>query len=141
VQLSTAFYFLLTAVGNGAMNKFGNPFQWRSQLFKPRMLCFSVGHGAMKAPRYWELRDEACSAVETKCEYTAFYLWRHEFSWPCWQLGTLLATAVRGGTESSRMDIFHTFFTFFIRNFLYILTLKRVGSESRITLNVGSGAG
>jgi hypothetical protein len=57
------------------MNKFGNTFQWRSELLKPRMLFFSVGNGAMNAPRYWEeweLLDDACSAVETNANTLRF---------------------------------------------------------------------
>jgi hypothetical protein len=36
--------------------------QWT---FKSSMVFFSVGKGAMNAPRYWQLLDDACSAVET----------------------------------------------------------------------------
>jgi hypothetical protein len=49
--LSAAFFSLHTAVGNGAMNKFGICFQWRNEHFEPRMLIFSVGIGAMSAPQ------------------------------------------------------------------------------------------
>jgi hypothetical protein len=60
-----SFIFLLhTVVGDGPMNKFGSCIQWRSELFKPRMLFFAVGKGTMNTPRYWELRD-ACSDVNT----------------------------------------------------------------------------
>jgi hypothetical protein len=55
--LSAAFYLLQTAVGDGAMRKFGICFQWRNEHFKARMLFFSVGKGAMNAPRYWQPRD------------------------------------------------------------------------------------
>jgi hypothetical protein len=40
------------------MKKYGNCFQWRSKLLKPKMLFFSVGNGAMNAPRYWQQRNE-----------------------------------------------------------------------------------
>jgi hypothetical protein len=56
--LSAAFYLLPTAVGNGAMNKFGNCSQWRSKLF-------SIGNGAMKAPRYWQWRNECSELLES----------------------------------------------------------------------------
>jgi hypothetical protein len=47
-----ALTLLHTAVGNDAVNKYGNCFQWCSELLKPRMLFFSVGKGAMNASRY-----------------------------------------------------------------------------------------
>jgi hypothetical protein len=49
-DLSAAFYLLHKAVGNGAMHKFGNCNQWRSEFLIPRMLLFSVGNDAMNAP-------------------------------------------------------------------------------------------
>jgi hypothetical protein len=56
--LSAAFYLLPTAVGNGAMNKFGNCGHWRSELLKPRMLLFSIGYesSAILAMAQWMLR-------------------------------------------------------------------------------------
>jgi hypothetical protein len=39
-DLSAAFYILHTAVGNGAMNKFGISMQQRNEHFKPGMLLF-----------------------------------------------------------------------------------------------------
>jgi hypothetical protein len=66
------------------MNKsrYSFSFQWRSEFLKPRMLFFSVGKGAMNATRYWELRDDAYSAVDTSantprfsCPYGAIYLY------------------------------------------------------------------
>ncbi len=52
-----------TAVGNGAMNKFGNCSQWRSELLIPRMLLFSVGNSSMTAPRYWQRHNELVSDI------------------------------------------------------------------------------
>jgi hypothetical protein len=43
------FLFTSTAVGNGAMNKFGVCLPWRNEHLKPRMLLFSVGNSAMNA--------------------------------------------------------------------------------------------
>jgi hypothetical protein len=54
-DLSAAFYLLHKAVGNGAMNKFGNCSQWRTELLITRMLLFS---GTMNAPRYCQQRNE-----------------------------------------------------------------------------------
>jgi hypothetical protein len=64
-------YLLHTVVGDGPMNKFGSCIQWRSELFKPRMLFFPVGKGTMNAPQYCELRD-ACSAVNTSANTPRF---------------------------------------------------------------------
>ncbi len=63
-DLSTAFYLLHTAIGNGAMNKFGNCSQWRSELLILRMLLFSVCNGAMYAPRYWQRCNERSTLLE-----------------------------------------------------------------------------
>ncbi len=41
-----------------AMNKFGICFQWHNEHFKPKMLLFSVGNGALNAPRYWQWSNE-----------------------------------------------------------------------------------
>jgi hypothetical protein len=41
--------------------------------FTIRILFFSVGNGAMKAPRYWQLRDDAQSAVETSANRQQLY--------------------------------------------------------------------
>jgi hypothetical protein len=49
------------------MNKFGICFQWRNELFKPRIL-FSVGNGAMNAPRNWQLCDDACTVYRLRNE-------------------------------------------------------------------------
>ncbi len=49
---SLDFYSLHTAVGNGAMNKFGSCCQLPNEHFKPRMLLFTVGNGAISAPGY-----------------------------------------------------------------------------------------
>jgi hypothetical protein len=46
----SAFYLIHTAVEKGATNHFGIFFQWRNEHFKPSMLLFSVGNGAMKSP-------------------------------------------------------------------------------------------
>ncbi len=35
--------------------------KWRNEHFKPRMLLFSVGNGAMNAPRYWQRGRDACT--------------------------------------------------------------------------------
>jgi hypothetical protein len=44
-QQRTQIYLLFTcSFGDGAMNKFGNGFLWRTELFIPRMLFFSVGN-------------------------------------------------------------------------------------------------
>ncbi len=60
--LSAVFYSLHTVVGNGAINKFAICFQWRNEHFKPRMLLFYVGYGAMNAPWNWQ-HIIACSAM------------------------------------------------------------------------------
>jgi hypothetical protein len=49
---------LKSVVGKGARNKFGSCCQWRNEHFKPRMLLFSLGNDAMKAPRYWQRHNE-----------------------------------------------------------------------------------
>jgi hypothetical protein len=48
----------LVSHANGAMNKFGICYQWRNEHFKPRMLFFSVGSGAMNVMGYWQWRRE-----------------------------------------------------------------------------------
>ncbi len=50
--LSADFYLQGTAVGNSAVYKFAICFLWRSELLIPRMLLFSAGKSATKAPRY-----------------------------------------------------------------------------------------
>jgi hypothetical protein len=64
--LSAAFYLLHSAVGDSAMNKSGICFQWRNEHFTVRMLFFSVGKGAMNAPRYCQLRDDGRYTVCTE---------------------------------------------------------------------------
>jgi hypothetical protein len=44
---STFFYYMYTAVGNGAKYKHGCYCQWRRELFKHRLQFFSVGKSAM----------------------------------------------------------------------------------------------
>jgi hypothetical protein len=41
------------------MNKFGICFQRRNEHLKSSMFLFSVGNGAMTAPRYWQRRKPA----------------------------------------------------------------------------------
>jgi hypothetical protein len=48
-----------------ALNKFWICFQWRNEHFKARMLFFSVGKGAMSSPRYWQLREDACTPARS----------------------------------------------------------------------------
>jgi hypothetical protein len=52
-------------VGNGAMHKFGNCFQWRGKLFIFKMLFFSIGNGAMNPPQYWQRRTKPSSLLTT----------------------------------------------------------------------------
>jgi hypothetical protein len=52
----SGLYSLHTAVGNGVMEKFGICFQLRNEQFMPRMLSFSIGDGAINAPRSWQWR-------------------------------------------------------------------------------------
>jgi hypothetical protein len=56
--LSAAFYLLHTAVGNGAMNKYGICRQWRKEVFTIGILVFSIGNGAMDARQYWGWHNE-----------------------------------------------------------------------------------
>ncbi len=66
---------LCSVVSNGAMNEFGICFQWPNEHFNPRMLLFSEGNGAMKAPRIWQRRNECSTMVATarwdQCEFTS----------------------------------------------------------------------
>jgi hypothetical protein len=66
---------LCSIVSNGAMNEFGICFQWPNEHFNPRMLLFSEGNGAMKAPRNWQRRNECSTMVATarwdQCEFTS----------------------------------------------------------------------
>jgi hypothetical protein len=59
--LSAAFFLFTHTVGDGAMNHFGNCFQWRRKHFTIRVLSLSVGKAAMNAQQYWQLRVDACS--------------------------------------------------------------------------------
>jgi hypothetical protein len=65
----TGLFLQHSAVGNGALNKFGNYFQWRSELLKFIMFFFYVGKGAMNA--IWELHDDACTVYYTLRDETS----------------------------------------------------------------------
>jgi len=52
--LSAAF-LLHATVGEGAKSKFGSCIQWCLELFKSRMLIFSVAKGAMNPPRCYHV--------------------------------------------------------------------------------------
>jgi hypothetical protein len=69
--LTAAFYLLNIVVVNGAMSKNGTSSQWRRELFTIILLVFSEDSGAMNASQYWQLRDDACSAVETSANTKA----------------------------------------------------------------------
>ncbi len=58
-----------TAVSNHAMIKCGICFLWRSELFKPIMLFFSLANDAMIAQRHWELRVSVCR-IFSNCKLT-----------------------------------------------------------------------
>ncbi len=65
-SVSGLLFFLHTVGSNSAKNKFGG------ELFKSLMLFFSVGKGAMNAPRYCELHDDAFSGVDTSANTPHF---------------------------------------------------------------------
>jgi hypothetical protein len=106
-RTSEAFYLLHTALGNGAMKKFEVCFNWSNEHFTARMLFFCVGNGAMNAPRYWQLRDDSCKCTlyrlhdEISADKPRFPIaTARENTWPRWQLGSSLQTALQGDAES-----------------------------------------
>ncbi len=100
--LSAAFYLLhmySTAVDNGAMNNFGICLQKCKEHFKSRMLFFVV-NGALKSPRYWQLRDDAGSDVETSGTPRFSYTYGAMNFMLAFEIRSLIAKAVRDGVES-----------------------------------------
>ncbi len=84
IALSAAFYSKHTAVGSGAMNKFGSCCQWRHEYLKPRMLLFSVTNGAMNEKQHWELRKECLTEIENCAKTVQRVSYRHrELSYQC----------------------------------------------------------
>ncbi len=58
--------FLLHAVFvKGAKSKFGSCIQWCLELFKSRMLIFSVAKGAMNPPRCYHVPGTYCKVKKT----------------------------------------------------------------------------
>ncbi len=70
-QLYVRSFLIHTAVGNGAVNKFGTFSLWHSELFIPRLYsqAFPIGKGAM---RCLEMRVDACSLIETSANTPRF---------------------------------------------------------------------
>jgi hypothetical protein len=59
---------------------------------------FSVCNGAMNVPRYWQLRDDACSAVETSANTPRFpYPYRAMNFMAALAIGIRISTVVRDG--------------------------------------------
>jgi len=86
------------------MSKFGICFQWRSEYFKAKMFFFSLGNGAMIAPRFWQLGDDVCTLYILRNENSAntplfSYPPARWISWPRRQLRPQLPTSVRGNAE------------------------------------------
>jgi hypothetical protein len=46
--------------------------QWRNEHLRPKMMLFSVGNGALNAPRYWQLHGDALNDVETSANTYCF---------------------------------------------------------------------
>ncbi len=49
------------------------------EYFKPRMLLFSVGNGAVNVPRCWQRHDDACALYRLRDEINAI---TPHFSYP-----------------------------------------------------------
>ncbi len=73
------------------MNKFGTCCQWCRELF-------TIGNDVMFVPRYWQLRDDACSAVETSANTPRFpYPYRAMNFMAALAIGIRISTVVRDG--------------------------------------------
>jgi hypothetical protein len=61
--LSVVFFLLQTAVGNGAMNKFGICNQWRRELFESAIFHLSIGKAVMSFLHFWKWREKCLHGV------------------------------------------------------------------------------
>ncbi len=54
--------------------------QWRNEHFKPRMMLFSVGNGAMNALQYWLATAQRVHVLPTQARDTEFQYLRGRLS-------------------------------------------------------------
>ncbi len=112
-DLSAAAYLLHTALGNGKMNIFGICMQQHNEHFKPRMLFFSLGNGALNALRYWQLCSKPPTILAT-AQWTLPVIgngamnppryWQRRYE-PCVMVSVLMLRPVRLFKENSETQM------------------------------------